>query len=212
MTTPTIAQQRLHHQRIAYSTFENPGDVVHWLGAVQAQDYASAEWTIGARLPGANGAVIEQAFMERTLVRTWLLRGTLHIVTAADLRWMLALLAPSLLARFAPLHRKQGLDADFITKSYETITNALKGGTQLTRKEVRAAFEGAGIIVDGERLSILLDRAALDGILCLGPMKGKQPTFALLDEWVTQANTLTRGSTGRVSPALFYKPRANYVT
>jgi hypothetical protein len=192
MTTPTIAQQRLAHQRISYSHFQSPGEVVQWLGALQAQDYASAEWTIGLRLPGASPATIEQAIAQRTLVRTWLLRGTLHIVTAADLKWILTLLSPTLLARFAPYYRKLELDEMTVSKSYEGIAAALQDGQQLTRKELLTTLERSGIRLEGQRASNLLNRAALDGLICLGPMKGKQQTFTLLDEWVPFAKHYTR--------------------
>ena len=83
MTHLTIGLQRLYHQRISGSDFGTVVETVKWLGALQAQDYASAEWTIGLRLPGAMPAAIAQAIAERVIVRTWLLRGTLHALGAA---------------------------------------------------------------------------------------------------------------------------------
>jgi hypothetical protein len=193
MTTTTIAQQRLYLQRITSSEFGKPVEVVQWLGALQAQDYASAAWTIGLRIPGATAATVEEAIAERAIVRTWLLRGTLHIVTAADLRWMRSLLAPSLLARFAPFHRQLGLDDEIVAKSYAAITQALEGDRQLTRIELLAALARSSIeAMEGMRASNLINRAALDGLICLGPMRGKQPVFVLLDEWLPAAAPLAR--------------------
>src|SRR5581483_4153695 len=77
MTRLNIAQQRLHNQHIARATFEKPGDVVAWLGAVQAQDYLGALWAVGLRTQDAVEADIEQALADKTIVRTWPTRGTL---------------------------------------------------------------------------------------------------------------------------------------
>lgn len=192
MTKPTIAQQRLYYQRISYSTFQTLAEVVQWLGALQAQDYASAQWTIGLRLPGATPTAIEQAIAAKEIVRTWLHRGTLHIVSAADLKWMRTLLAPTLLARYAPNYRQFELDEITVAKSYEGITQALQGGQQRTRKDLLAALAHAGVPLEGQRASVMLNRAALDGVLCLATMSGKQPTFALLDEWLPTGVIYTR--------------------
>src|SRR5919112_226736 len=99
MTTSEVARLRLHTQGIGLSRFENPADVVRWFGAVQAQDYLGALWALGLRLPGAVEVEIERAVDDRSIVRTWPLRGTLHFVAAEDVRWMLALLAARVLRR-----------------------------------------------------------------------------------------------------------------
>src|SRR5262249_38630239 len=98
MTSSDIARLRLHNQRIARGTFEHPSDVVAWLGAVQAQDYLGALWAVGLRMRNAVEADIEQALADRTIIRTWPMRGTLHFVAAADARWMLELLTPRIVA------------------------------------------------------------------------------------------------------------------
>lgn len=85
-----IALVRLRNQQLEHPRFRNPGKVVGWLGAVQAQDYAGAKWSLGLRLPGSVDANIEQAIAARTIVRTWAPRGTLHFVAAPDLRWLLS--------------------------------------------------------------------------------------------------------------------------
>ena len=99
MTPIDIARQRLFSQQIAQPTFAQPSEVVAWLGAVQAQDYLGALWAVGLRTPGATEQTIEQALAEKTIVRTWPMRGTIHFVAAADVRWMLELLAPRVVQR-----------------------------------------------------------------------------------------------------------------
>src|SRR5437764_3778011 len=111
MTTLDIAHQRLLNQHIAGTPFEKPGDVVQWMGAVQAQDYAAAKWALGLRLQGVTSDDIEQAFANGAILRTHVLRPTWHFVSPADIRWLLALTAPRLHAASAYYPRQLELDA-----------------------------------------------------------------------------------------------------
>src|SRR6266581_6618700 len=134
MTNLDIAQQRLHNQLITQQTFEKPGDVVEWLGAVQAQDYAAAKWAVGLRSRGVTDDDIEQAFTSGAILRTHVMRPTWHFVVPADIRWMLTLTAPRVHALSAYYHRQQELDAAIFAKSHGLLTKALQGQTQLTRQ------------------------------------------------------------------------------
>lgn len=89
----SIARRRLASQQIAGPRLSTPAELVRWMGAVQAQDYPGALWAVGLRLSGAAQTEVEDAIAARTIVRTWPMRGTLHFVPAADVRWMLRLLA-----------------------------------------------------------------------------------------------------------------------
>src|SRR6266487_3441278 len=120
MTITDILKYRLHNQQIARHAFENPGDVVKWLGAVQAQDYLNSLWAIGLRLKNADESDIEKAIADKTIVRTWPMRGTLHFVAPEDIRWMLKLLTSRIIARAAT---KQ----DLAWWSGLTVTEAKKG-------------------------------------------------------------------------------------
>src|SRR5215216_2184989 len=111
MNGEDIARLRLINQQIACSTCATPGEVVQWLGAVQAQDYLGALWALGLRLPNATEQMIEQAIAERTIVRTWPMRGTIHFVAPADVRWMLELLTQRIVAGMASRHRQLALEA-----------------------------------------------------------------------------------------------------
>src|ERR671914_1966363 len=101
MMTDEVARLRLANQGIGVGRFKNPADAVRWFGAVQAQDYLGSLWALGLRLPGLDEASVERAVADRSIVRTWPLRGTLHFVAAEDVRWMLNLCAPRTLARNA---------------------------------------------------------------------------------------------------------------
>ena len=162
------------------------------LGAVQAQDYLGALWAIGLRSPGATETEVEQAIADRSFVRTWPLRGTLHFVPAPDVRWMLALLSPRMIAGSARRSRQLGLDEATFARSAEACARALAGGRQLTRGEIHGVLEDAGIPTAGQRGYHILWRLGQNGLICFGPRLGRQQTFVLLDEWVPGLRSLER--------------------
>ena len=193
MTNLDIAHQRLHNQLITRRTFEKPGDVVEWLGAVQAQDYAAAKWAVGLRLQGTTDDDIEQAFTRGAILRTHLMRPTWHFVSPADIRWILALTAPRVNAVNAYYYRKLALDDAVFMHSNAVLAKALQGGKQFTRPELASVLQQAGIATDDlQRFTYIMMRAELDGIVCSGARRGKQFTYALLDERAPQARTLDR--------------------
>jgi hypothetical protein len=191
-TAIDIALFRLVNQGIATPTFALPGEVVSWLGALQAQDYSGALWSIGLRMASATERAVEQALAQRAIVRTWPMRGTLHIVAAQDVRWLLALLTPRMIAQTASRYRQLELDEATFARSKEVFARALQGGKQLTREEMLQFLEQANIATTGQRGYHILARAAQDGLICFGAPSGKQQTFALLDEWVAPTPTLAR--------------------
>ncbi|HET9222256.1 MAG TPA: winged helix DNA-binding domain-containing protein [Roseiflexaceae bacterium] len=192
MTHINIALQRLVNQQVAEPTFTHPSQVVQWLGAVQAQDYLGALWAVGLRLPGATEQDVEQALAEKAIVRTWPMRGTIHFVAPADVRWMQELLAPRVVQGTKSRYAQLGLDEETITASARVLTEALQGGRQLTRNALYEVLEQANIATKESRGLHILGRLAHDRLLCFGARAGKQPTFALLDEWVPEAKSLPR--------------------
>jgi len=188
--TLDILQQRLHNQLLSQTKFTQPSQVVAWLGAVQSQDYAGAKWALAQRTNGLTDAVIEQAFAQGEILRTHVLRPTWHFVTPVDIRWMLALTAPRVRAAMAYMNRQLGLDTAIFEKSNAALTKALQGNKQLTRSELGQILQKAGIPVDGLHLGHLMGRAELDGIICSGVRRGKQHTYALLEERAPQAKSL----------------------
>jgi hypothetical protein len=161
------------------------------MGFVQAQDYLGALWAIGLRTHEATELNIEKALADRSIIRTWLARGTLHFAAAEDVRWMLALLAPRVISRMAGRYRQLDLDEEAFDRSRKMVMKALKGGNQLTRKEMYQALEAGHILTAGQRGIHILGRLALEGLICLGAREGKQQTFVLLDEWNPQTEDMT---------------------
>jgi hypothetical protein len=193
MTLPPIPQQRLANQHLTAPVYRTPAEVVAHLGAVQAQDYGGAKWAVAQRALGVTDAAVEQAFAAGSILRTHVLRPTWHFVTPADIRWMLALTAPRVLAASASYFRKVGLDDRVFKRSRTALTKALQGGKQLTRDELATVLARAGVETDGGgALALLLIRAELDGIICSGPRRGNQFTYALLEERAPPARTLER--------------------
>jgi Winged helix DNA-binding domain len=193
VATLDIAHRRLFSQRLLGAELRTPNDVVSWLGAVQAQDYAGAKWALAMRTPSTTDADVEQAFASGAILRTHLLRPTWHFITPADIRWVLSLTAPRVQAANAYMYRKLGLDDAAFRRSNDTLLRALQGGQHLTREELRDVLHAAGVPADGEfRMGYLMMRAELDGILCSGPRRGKQFTYALLDERVPPSAAFDR--------------------
>lgn len=191
-----VVSARLHGQLIAGATDEAPGAAVAWMGAAQAQEYASAMWAVGLRC-AATIAEVERANADGTIVRTWLLRGTLHFVHAADVRWMLGLVAPRLIAGSARRYRQLELDGPILARSLDVLARALQGGNRLTRDEMMQVLEQSDISTDGQRGYHILRHAGLKGLICFGPRQGNEDTFVLLEETVRPAS----GPEGEEAPA-----------
>ena len=188
-----IVRYRLYNQFLSQTDITEPAEVVKRLGAVQSQDFAGGKWALGLRMKGATDAGLDQEFNQGKILRTHILRPTWHFVAPQDIRWMLSLSAPRVHMVNGFMYRQQGLDKEIIHKSYKVLENVLQGNKQLTRTELGSAFEKAGIKnAAGIRLSYFMMSAELDGIICSGARKGKQFTYALLEERVPAVKTLGR--------------------
>jgi hypothetical protein len=192
MTTADIAILRLINQQIAQTNFTKPSEIVAWLGAMQAQDFAGAKWSIGLRLPNFTDADIEKTLADRNIVRTWPMRGTLHFVAVDDILWMLGLLTPRIVANSAGRHKQLGLDENTFNLSKDLFIKSLQGGKQIPRDGMYKLLEASKISTSGQRGIHILWRLAQEGLLCFGAPEGKQQTFALLHEWIPKSKSLLR--------------------
>jgi winged helix DNA-binding protein len=186
-----LIRRRLANQRLLRSSFRTPAEVVAWLGAMQSQDYPGAKWAIGLRAL-VTDADVDRACDEGTIVRTHILRQTWHFVARDDIRWMLALSGPRVNAISAHYYRKMALDERTFTRSRDVFERSLRDGAHKTRPELGAALRRAGIVASGTRLAFLTLRAELDAVICNGPRRGKEMTYALFDERVPAAKPLDR--------------------
>jgi len=187
-----ITVQRLHNQRLSETNFKTPNEVVQWLGAVQAQDYAAAKWALTQRMTDTTDAALDRAFANGSILRTHLLRPTWHFVTPRDIRWLLILTAPRVLKTLTSMDRQLEIDGALIKQSNAIIVRALRSDKQLTRSEIESALQERGIKTTNLRMTHFMMHAELDGIVCSGARRGKQFTYALLDARVPGTKSLTR--------------------
>jgi hypothetical protein len=120
------------------------------------------------------------------------MRGTLHFVAAADVRWMLELMTPRVIARNRlRLKREFDIDDTVIARSRDLFIKALQD-RQLTRDAIYEVLEAENISAKGQRGLHILWWLAQEGLLCFGPRQGRQQTFVLLDEWLPQAKRMEK--------------------
>jgi len=188
-----VVRRRLANQYLTTRGLAKASDVVRALGAVQAQDYSGAKWALAQRTRGATDADVERELTDGRILRTHVLRPTWHFVAPEDIRWMLALTAPRVNAFMAYYNRKLELTPAVFRRSNAAIAKALQGGAHLMRKELGAVLGRAKIgRVSGQRLGHLMMQAELDAVVCSGAMRGKQFTYALLDERAPHAPAFQR--------------------
>ena len=182
---------RLQNQGLLGKPFARPAQVVTRLLAMQSQDFSGAKWAIGQRLAAPTEASVDAAFQRGDILRTHVLRPTWHFVAPADIRFLLELTSPRIKAGSAPYFRKHGLDANSLRRSRRVLEKQLPG-LQLTREELAVSLAEAGLPVRGEALSYQMIAAELDGVICSGARRGKQHTYALLEERVAPTTRLGR--------------------
>ncbi|MFZ5896229.1 MAG: winged helix DNA-binding domain-containing protein [Myxococcota bacterium] len=192
MDRKDILRWRLQRTRLTKPAATTPAETVRWLTAVQAQDYTGAKWGVGQRIARASDALLEQAFETGAILRTHLMRATWHFVSPEDIRWLLGLTAPRVIANSRPYYQQTELDEKDLAKSRAVLEKALAGGNYLTREEIAQALAAAKIKASGLKLALLVMRAELDAVICSGPRRGKQFTYALLDERAPKAKPLAR--------------------
>lgn len=177
---------RARHQGLSGTNrSKSASEIISNLVALQSQEWLSAQLALHARADSLTQADAQQAReRERTFVLTWALRGTLHLVAAADLRWMIALCGPGAIRGTNRRYQQLGLTESVREAALEAIEAILSQGGALTRPELAAALEGRGIPVAGQAIYHLLRFAALRGLICLGPERGRDLTHALLDDWL----------------------------
>jgi hypothetical protein len=190
LTNDQVRFLRLRAQRL---TPQPPGEatsvvqVVKEMCGIQAQDAPAATLTVRARSAGLAAADVEQArVQERSVVRTWGLRGTLHLLASDDIGWLLPLIGPVFVAADRRRREELGLDEDVCARAIRLIRDVLADQCAMTRAELFERLATHGIHLEGQARPHLLFRTALEGMICLGPDRGADPTYVLLDDWVGQ--------------------------
>ena len=181
-----IAGERLRSTRLTGPGFRSPEEAVGWHLAMQSQDYEPAAWSIGQRSAGLTRDAVDDALLAGRIVRTHVLRPTWHFVAGEDIRWLLALSAPRVHRANATRYRQLELDARTFARAERALVRALRGGERLTRKELAKVLDDAKIDHVGQRMPYLLSHAELEAVIASGGLRGRQQTFALLDEQVPE--------------------------
>ena len=186
-----ITRRRLASQALTGSVTD-PALVVDRMLAVQAQDLRWAKWAVAVRAPGSTSADVDRLIDSGRIVRSWPMRGTLHLVPGPDLAWLLGLTTPRLWAGAATRRRDLGLDEPTIERARTVAEDALSGGRELTRAGFLALLESHGIGTDGQRGYHLIWHLAQSGTLCWGRQLDAQQMLVLLAEWVPRPRLLER--------------------
>ena len=185
---------RLRAQRLTPRSRDTISDVallVKELCGIQAQDARAAVLALRVRSAGLVAADVERArVQERTITRTWGLRGTLHLLATEDLGWLLPLFSPVFIAGGQRRRAELGLDEDTCARGIRVIRDVLASQGPLTRAEIVEQLAIHGLHIEGQARPHLLYRAALEGVICLGPDHGTEPTYVLLSDWVQQGQAL----------------------
>src|SRR4051794_12210648 len=193
VTTPhEVALLRLVAQRIAGPPHDRAADAVRWLAAVQAQDHPGALTSVALRTRNGTREGVAAALDAGEVVRSWPMRGTLHLTAAEDLGWMLELLGPRVLAGAATRRAALEITEAEAERARELAVAALHGGRRLSRAELLATIADGGVSTAGQRGYHLLWYLAQTGTLVLGPTRDGDQLFVLLDEWVPAPRRLDR--------------------
>ncbi len=187
-----IVRRRMRAQRLTGEPHATPADAVAWSGAVQAQEFDEALWSVGMRARDCRAADVVAACDRGEILRTHVLRPTWHFVAAADLRWLLRLTGPRVLAKLAGRHRELALDARTLDRARDTLGGALADGRPRTRPQLAAVLQAAAIDTSGQRIAHIVMEAELRGVICSGTREGRQHTYVALGDGVPAAPDRSR--------------------
>jgi hypothetical protein len=187
MTRQHVLQRRLATQMLQGDGLPRAADVVRLLGCVQSQEYAHALWSLGMRTSGLRAAEVQAEFDRGDFLRTHILRPTWHFVAAEDIRWILEVTAPRVQQLNQTIYRQEDLNLATLDRGLALIVEELKGGRYRTRAELGQALADQRLVSERLGLAYIVMNAELRGVICSGPMRGTQQTYALLEERVPRS-------------------------
>lgn len=187
-----IGRLRLASQRLAGDGSASVPELVRWMTAMQAQDLPAALWAVGARVPGAGLSQVRAAIDSGAVVRSWPMRGTLHLVAPGDLRWMLDLTAERLTKSIAARHRQLEISWADVEKARDLALDRILADGPLSRPALFKVFDDGGQPTHGQRGIHLLGSLCRHGWLVLGPLARNQQLIAAFDEWIPSSRVLER--------------------
>jgi len=183
---------RLVNHQLSGTNYDTPRQLVAHFGMIQAQDFNSAKWAIGARLNGCTEKAIHEAFDKGEILRTHVLRPTWHFVTPENIRWMLQLSVKQIMQAMKSRDQDLGLTDEIYRKGYSIIEKALEKDDFLTREELTEIFHNTGMKFNSSQMYHIITGAEANGIICSGVLREKNQTYTLLEKRVPAAKPLTK--------------------
>ena len=177
-----LAASRVRNVLLGPRRAEGPVHVVDHMLAVQAQEPALSRWSVGQRMNRPDEASVIESVDNAEIVRVHILRPTWHYVKGDDLRWVQALTGPRVLRSSGGWYRSHDVDDGFLGTGRAVVESSLAGGSAKTRNELRDDVAAAGLDVSGQRMAALMFDLELKTVVCSGPLRNRQHTYALVDE------------------------------
>lgn len=193
MNTSDLLRIRLHNQLLSIHSMKEPQEIVSYMGAMQSQSLDLAKWAIGVRLENKTVKDIDEALNTGKVIRTHILRPTWHFVSAEDIHWMYDLSNPRLKPIYQYYSKILKIDEKLIYSSIPVLTKMLEGNKHLTKEEIADVFASQDIIFDNLKvLSQIINYAEMEGLVVNGEVRGKQQTFALLEELAPRKEMISK--------------------
>ncbi len=171
--------------------FTSPTQVLEAMCGAQAQELSSGLLSLRPRSQGLTARNIEAERAEHhTILWTWVMRGTLHLISADDARWMIPFFAPGLIAAGQRRLKQLGWDEPRLRSGLRLLSEALEQQEVLSRGEIVRLLAQNNLPDQGQAPLHLLYRAALEGLVCLGPVQSGKATYILLERRVGSLNPL----------------------
>jgi hypothetical protein len=189
----SLLAMRLAAQRLSGTPSVDVVDATHHLLAVQAQDPRAARLALRARVAGGHASAVDHALTsERSLVVTWINRGTLHLIAAEDEPLLHLLTTPQLRSASARRLAQVGVSPAAARRGIAAIVKALRDDGPMTRRQIRAALEKARVPTAGQAIVHVLFAATLEGLIVRGPIVGREQAFVLVSDWLGERPKLDR--------------------
>ena len=184
------AAQFLHRPRRCSAV-----DLVQHLTGVQAQVLSAAGLALRARTERLTGQDVDRArLVDRSIVLTWAMRGTLHLIAAEDYGWLQALVIEGAIANAHRRLEEEGVLADQPAKAVRLIARMLEHEGPLTRSVIAERLSGQGIRTEGQAIAHLVWLAAAQGVICYGPERDREQCFVLVRDWIGKQKPMERDS------------------
>src|SRR6478736_4281366 len=192
LSPAVMGRLRLASQGLTGPGFGSVPEAVRAMPALQAQDLQASLWAVGQRVPGSRLADVRAALNHGEIVRSWPMRGTLHLLAPEDLKWILAITSNRLIKSLAGRHRELGISAADVDAAAEAALARVAGGGAASRAEMFQAFEQAGQSTAGQRGIHLLAMLCQRCLLVQGPLAGNQQLVVAVDDWIKNSRSLDR--------------------